>query len=534
MAVIDIAQFAGERPQVHKTKLPVYQAQIARNVVLQSGVLEPLRADKFIQPLSSAPGTIFKYRDSAAGPVWFEWNGLVDVVRSPVRSDPYGRVYIVGDGYPKVTDATRATGAAGPFPVATLRLGVPAPDAPTVVVNGSPSNPNDVGESRAYVVTYVNSYNEEGPPSAPSPVIVVRPGQYADVGLPGPPAGSYDITTIRVYRSNGTGASALFQFVTEVPVSTPSVTDTVSVLGEALPSAEWDPPPDDMVGLVGMPGGFLVGFRNNELIPSEVGLPHAYPVRYRFSVDSKIVGLGVFGNTLVILTDEQPLIATGTHPGSLTVTKTGVLQACVSRAGIVNLGYGVVYPSPEGLILVSSEGARLITEGIITRDQWQALSPDTLRASVWRGLYLAYYNNGGFVFNPRQPEAGFVFIDKPKMQVSRGYYDAEKDLTYLAIGSDLYEAGEGANRLYVWRSGQFDVGAYVYMGVVQVFADEYPVTVNLFGDDELLASLVVGDDVPRRFKRHRRARRYEVEVVSATTVYRVRCASTMAELKEVA
>ena len=536
MAVIDLNQFAGERPQVHKSKLPPYQAETAVNTRLFSGALAPMRGPTQEYGLSQPAATIFKYRDGAGGPVWFEWPTVVDVARSPIKSDPYGRVFWAGDGYPKVTDSSRATGAGGPYPEASLQLGVPAPAAPSAQVEGTPNDPADLASSWSYVVTYVNSYGEEGPNSAPSQVVDARPGQRVRVTLPGPITGPYDLVTQRIYRSEGVGASAVFQFVADVDIAATEWIDTGVRPEEQLMSAEWDPPPDDLQGLISMPGGFFVGWRNNEILPSEVGLPHAYPVRYRQALDAKIVALSLFGNTIVALTDERPVVITGSHPGALVITRTTVWQGCTSREGVVSMGYGVVYPSPDGLVLMSPSGAEVITEGVIYRDQWQKLDPSSIKAVMWNGLYLAHYGGGAgaFLFNPRQPEAGMVFLDPIALAPQGGYYDAEDDVTYISANGWIYSFDTGSDLNYVWRSGLKQFGARTSMRVVRVLADSYPVTVRLYGDGELLASTTVGSDSPRRLVRPKSAQKYQVEVEAATTVYRVTYATTVDELQEVA
>ncbi len=80
--------------------LPQNAAQIANNVDLQSQRLEPWKVPLSIQ---GSPGTtsIFPwYRNGVTS--WIGWNSDVDVVRSPVAEDQWSRIYLTGDGLPKV------------------------------------------------------------------------------------------------------------------------------------------------------------------------------------------------------------------------------------------------------------------------------------------------------------------------------------------------------------------------------------------------------------------------------------------------
>ena len=211
-------------------------------------------------------------------------------------------------------------------------------------------------------------------------------------------AGAYNITSKRIYRTNTNAGVSEFQFVAEIPLAQVTYDDSVqsSNLGEMLPTADFDPPPADLAGLVAMPNGMIAGFSGNEVCFCEPYQPHAWPVKYRRALKlppgGKIVGLGVYGNTLVVLTTGEPFILTGSHPSMMSMEKLEISQPCVSKRGIVDMGYAVAYPSPDGLMVISPGGPKLITEQLFTRDDWQALNPSSIHAYFIDGRYIAFYD----------------------------------------------------------------------------------------------------------------------------------------------
>src|SRR3546814_5924697 len=95
------------------------------------------------------------------------------------------------------------------------------------------------------------------------------------------------------------------------------------------------------------------------------------------------------GTSVVVGTTGSPYLATGSRPASYSMAKLELDQACVSKRSMVELhGVGVVYASPDGLVLVGYGGTRLATENHFTRDEWQLLRPQTIEGYAWEGRYL--------------------------------------------------------------------------------------------------------------------------------------------------
>ena len=130
--------FRGELPILDPRLLPENNAQVARNVDLKRGTLRPEKAPSPVASLPgvTSPANLYHYDVGSDGDgFWFSWGQSydVDVVRSPIASDAYARVYWTGQGPPKMSSLDMATSGSGPYPSSWYQLGVPAPsEAPSV------------------------------------------------------------------------------------------------------------------------------------------------------------------------------------------------------------------------------------------------------------------------------------------------------------------------------------------------------------------------------------------------------------------
>lgn len=531
MAVIRLSEFKGELPSFNPQLLTPQHAQKAYNLRFTHGQLEPTYEPVELAPLNTfAPSAIFRYTDD----VWFEFSGdQVDVVRSVAANDTFKRVYWSDGAYPKVTDNLVAFSGPPPYPNISYRLGIPAPafaPVPTPMGGGS-----GVRETRFYVATYVDKYGAEGPPSPPSIEVEVYPLQSVTLNpLPLGPGAPYAVEKVRIYRTNTVGTEAVFQFVAEVNAGVTSYLDNVfsSNLGEALQSETWDPPPPDIRGLISLPNGVLGAFRNNELLFSEQGLPHAWPIGYRRSVDYNVVGLGVIGNEIFVGTEGTCYVVSGNDPAAYTITPLPIPYSCVSKASIVSTGDSVIYASEEGLVMVGRAGAVLLTERIFSREDWALYSPDQIKAWRWGRFYLASFVRDGntalFAIDPTMPDDGITFFDG--IGIAAGYTDIKEERLYLATAENLVRWDGGDKRTYDWCSKPFSLASPEAMRVTRVLADDYPVEVRIYRDGVEQAHVTVPNNRPRRIPGSRIGREYVVQVTANTKIRDVVLASSMTEL----
>lgn len=414
MPSIKLERFQGLIPRASDRLLPPMAATEAKNTKLLNGELRGFHAmreevdfsSEGVSPVQSAT----RIRDPAGvnPDDWLIYDSRdIDVVRSPLINDGYDRYYIAGDGRPKYNTYARIY-ADQP----ALYLGVPTPTAaPTV------TPPAGADLTRAYVYTFVSSMGEEGPPSPPTVATgIAGTWELSNINTTVPDAANRDITVVKIYRTVTGGTSSNFYYVGQIALGTSTfsdnVADTTVAANNLLESTSFIEPPTDLEGFVVMPNGYLVGWAGRRLMMSEPYRPHAWPAEYEMSTEYPIVGLVVWGSTLVIGTESQPYFGQGTHPAAFTTRKLDAVEPCLSRHGMVATTAGAYYPSINGLVLADASGARVITQDILTKEEWNAYNPASIFAAQLGLQYIAFNSDsGGFVFNPTEPETKLVELE---------------------------------------------------------------------------------------------------------------------------
>ena len=536
MPAYKISSFGGAFQGVSPHLLPNESAQVAENCQILDGALVPFNGNTTVNtPTKSGVIDSIYYW---AGTHWFHWATDVDVIRSPVGGNTTDRVIFTGDTEPRITDNSIATTGGTDYPENYYKLGIPAPTtAPTAVlgVGGGCDAEDQINVSYAY--SYVSAWGEEGALSDPSTSVSRCPGQTVDLSnLAVAPTGNYNITQKRIYRTyNGE-----YYLVATLPIATTTYADVIadSALVTLNISADWETPPDDLSGINLLPNGIAVGFSGNQLIPSFPYQPHAYPTSLRQSVDYDIVGLGVFGQNVLVCTEGNPYIATGVSASGMSLDKLELDQACVSKRSITSVGAnGAVYASPDGLVMVSMSGVQIVTEQLFTREQWQALNPSSIIGRAHEGRYYGFYDTGavqkGFVIDLRDPAKGFIDLD---LDVTAGYQDLLTDDLYLMIGSNIvrFNDDNGSPLTYTWKSKTFRSATLHNMAVAQVFADSYTdVTFKLYADGVLKSTVTPTNSDPFYLPSGYLARDWEIQLEGTDIVREVAFGTSTAALKEI-
>lgn len=579
MPKLRFAQFSGEIPKLITRLLPDSAAQLARNVRLDDGGLTPVRKSVEVTTITGVTGikTIYKW-----GVDWLAWDKVVNAVPGPVATD---RLYYTGDGKPKMRVGTTVYDLAVPAPTAAL----------TALVSGMGSG---AVTTRLYVYTWVTAYGEESEPCPISADVNWQAGQTVTLsGFQSTPAGR-NITKQRIYRSQSSSQSGTDLFlIEERAASTSSFTDTHSPddFQEALPSKDYNPPPDDLQGLIAMPNGMMVGFSGKQLCFCEPYQPHAWPEKYRLTAAFEIVGIGAYGTTVVAGTKGYPYVASGNSPEAMIEEKIEVNLPCINGRGLVDLGYSVAYPSNDGLVVVSGGGATVATDGLFTRADWQKLKPDTIVSGQFSGRYFTSYSyteidnatiySGTIIIDltGQQP-----FVVQAGFKADAFYYDLPTGRLYYLVGSTVYEydALGQTNEAMTWRSRKVVSSQPVTFGAIlvdsgvlytpeqaQAAKDELAavqaynatilagtstggeidgaamdvfsvggdglmrltskkwIEVRVFADGELIKTVTELDKVKRIKGRH--ARVWEIEVNGTAEVEQVMMATSVQELSEI-
>lgn len=314
----------------------------------------------------------------------------------------------------------------------------------------------EYNSSRQYAVTFVNKFGDEGKPSVISvdsdgrpKNITVHPYQqvviyYNSNYVPF----DYAVDKLRIYRTVTDSTGSSFRFVAEVDVTSVGPNQTLFVddiyddaTQEGISTQYNDMPVNGLKGLVSMPGGFAAGFDGNTVFFSEPYQLHAWPARYAVGVDARVVGLGVAGNSLIILTDRTPYYASGVSPDAILVRKVDSELPCINSESIVTSAEGVYFNSLNGIAFVKETGFGYLTKASIAKDIWKG----------FRGLrpYGLIYN-GYLVYS---------FTDEVVEEGDRGslmFVDGESGEVSLAVGSDSWADYVPVLTHYVSPHGETD------------------------------------------------------------------------------
>ena len=304
-------------------------------------------------------------------------------------------------------------------------------------------------------------------------------------GFAYPPAEEdWTITGIRVYRA----VAGVYLFVDEVPAADLLGNDFTFVdrklaaeLGEPCPSVTWSAPPPELKGLINLPNGLTAGFAGRDVYFSPPYRPYTYPQEYVQTLDYPIVGLGRLDTTLVVLTKGTPYLIQGTAPEYMRVVKSDLEQACVSKRSIVSMEGAVLYASPDGLVLLTAGGAKVISEALFRREDWQRLNPHSLHAYGHDGKYIAFHDKAtindvdyhGFILDLKSQQ----FVQHNISDITAGYSDLRFDQLYLirqvAGANQVVKWAAGANLLGRWRSKLFTMPQIQGFAGAQVEAERY-------------------------------------------------------------
>lgn len=457
---ISVSDFAGIAPRLTPASLPNNAAQIASQARLYAGALQPINFPKLVTSQTATNATSLYPLGPQSGQKILTWVNDVDVAPSPVADDEY-KIYYSGDGVPKKTNLTLATGG-GAMPASYYLMSVETPaNAPTTALTTG-SVP---AGTYAYVYTYVTQFGasllEEGMPSAAGTITLASTGGVTLTALTNPPGtANRNYVYKRIYRTTGSA----YQMVAQIPYTTTTYTDTLAataIPGDPLLTGTWLPPKDDLQGFCALPGGVIAAFRNNEIWFCEPNYPHAWPLAYMQTVDAKIVGIKNFNNTVVIATVGATYTADGYHPSSFTFNKLSLWEPCIAKRSLAADENGVVYASQNGLVTVSTQGIGVSTSAAISRYTFAPFNPDTFSACIFDGRYYGFYKVGG------QPYGALVYApaDGEKMitqigTLARGARIDSYTARMLYISSEdgyiyEYDPADGAPYAYQWKSKRF-------------------------------------------------------------------------------
>ena len=444
----------------------------------------------------------------------------------------------------------------------------------------------DYLRSTTYVYTWVTGWGEESSHGPETGVFEVLVGQHCRLSDVAPAPAGYNITAWRIYRLVSGTTRSEYQFVAERSLTDTDFDDTLmdSELGAALgtgfnsaPVAPWDqdalytpgtrttfggltylnkkevkqtpgPEPtdtdyweesDNLSGLTALSNGVLAGFIENELFFT---LPFAYygwPPAYSQVTEYKIVALGAYNTTLAVLTEGNPYLVDGINPESSTLVRLNYRQPCVSKRGVACGQNLILYPSPEGLVMVGDDGLAVVTSGIMTREQWASYSPESMVGFWTRSAYVGFIEGTGQGIVLEVTASGLAGISRvsiPGKRVFGGWIDQMTDALYLLCDSgsgtamtvEQFSAGQAL--AYTWKSKVFTFSSPASMAACRLRGEWVSgVTLRVWGDGALFYSGAVASNEPFRLP-DAVYRSLEFELSGTDVVTEVVLAQSMEEL----
>lgn len=625
-------QFSGIAPRIAPRLLPATLAQEALDVKLWSGELRPHYADEILQYIPSNIQSIYRYKWKNKTYNWLMWPYETRVAKGPVYDDENNRIYFMNQGGFFVTDSSllldqdyNTTFTPGE---SCYHVAIPQPGQSDIWVSGGTGS-GDV-ESRSYVYCYVRQWPDGtidvGKSSGPLKnlndrsryTVDVRPGQTVAMSMEDPLLTHHNgavrgINKIYIYRSEVTSAGqAVYSYVDQFDVNTERVTNNPNAvwktnyyeytdskpntsLGEACPSLYWDAPVDGLKGLVSLQNGLFAAYKDSTVYVSGWNAPHAWPYEHTVTIDYPIVGLGSFGNTIVVCTEAAPVLIVVQDPTNPTTKAIQENCPCVSADSIVNTRNGVIFASQNGLVLINSTSPTFITEKLLTQDEWLPLQPESLKGAFLNNTYYGFFTNptdtaAGFIFDLDSyaystvynsiASSGMVYTTQPAKVV---YNDIEQSQLYVCYPLEngtqyslcSFASDSRINKSFRWRSkvnvspqGLFNLSAARVMMTSQSFQKENehiwegkltgsslaarvmdgePINgwcktneleladttvFNYYVDGELKYSREVKDSKPFRLPSGFRGETIEVEIKSNAYIHSITLASSMGELVE--
>jgi len=198
---------------------------------------------------------------------------------------------------------------------------------------------------------------------------------------------------------------------------------------------------------------------------------------------------------------------------------------------------GILYASPDGLVSIGAKGIKIVTAELLSRAQWQSYNPSSIVAAVYDNKYVATFQRldgtrGIIIFDFTGNGAAFTTCDlNSAAAVTAMYSDPRSDILYLAQGTNIVRFDYGSAMNYTWRSKTFRVPFPINIGIGQVVADTYPVTMNVYADGALICTKVVTDNNVFRLPSGFRAVDWQMELVGSVRVTQMLLSTSVAEVR---
>lgn len=330
-----------------------------------------------------------------------------------------------------------------------------------------------------------------------------------------------------------------------------------------LESSEFDPPPEDLSGLAVIQNNIMVGFVGNDIYFSEPNRFHAWPNKYKISLEYNVVGLVALGSDLLVMTEGYPYAISGSDPAVLSTSRYSTNYPCLSARSIVQTDVGVMYATHEGLAIASfTGGVQIATAPAHSPDTWNlALNPSTIVGAFYDSMYFASHSTGSFFYRRSQDgQSPGDFVNYTPIFTATWFDPQEGYLYYITgINGDIVRWDDPAqpNTNYTWKSKVFVSQEPFNLGAARVVADYQGVTIppvwgtydvawvaadvtwdvteplefKLFADKALVATIDLSSSEVFRLPSGYKTDTYEVEITGTVRVRAIHMGETPTSLK---
>jgi len=398
-------------------------------------------------------------------------------------------------------------------------------------------------ETRAYVVTLVNAWNEESQNSDPTTVNVTYM-QQATISFPWLVTQTYGLMVpnrYRIYRSTA-GTSPTYLSCTTAPQTLNPVNGTVTFVDTlitvketdaVLKSQDWYMPPDGLRNLTAMPNGFFMASKGNTVYLSEPYRPWAWP--YSMTFPSSVVGIVATEQTAVITTTSAPFVVNGVNPDGMAQSRLPIQQAGVSQYTTATLEGQVVFASHDGIVAVAGLNASLnSSQQLFRRDNWRDRYDVVLPYMKW-----AVYDGALVGFSTTTQDSFVIRMDENigdytqlRLQVDSAFYLPQSDQLYYSQGNSLYQYRGGAAMTYDWWSKDFIVPKPLNFGAVYARVDEMT-SLSVYIDGVFWCTIPLPATGYYRLPSGKKGRRWSFRLQGKGNVNELHVAETLKELANV-
>lgn len=249
----------------------------------------------------------------------------------------------------------------------------------------------------------------------------------------------------------------------------------VAGLAFALDSIDADMPDPGMQGLITVQNNMMAGFIGNQVCFSDINRPWSWPIKYRITLEYPIVALAPIGGQIAAMTTKFVYRVSGSSPSNMSSDRADAPFPCLSKRGVLNVGYGVVFPSFGGLaVFQPGGGLAFVTKVVHDWDTWPvSLDPSTLVAAFYAGKYFGSHSAGSFVFEQEEKTGGF-FTDTG-VTFSTAFYDSLTNrFYYISDTSGTLTEWDAQNQPLLpleWKSKVLITKGYMNFGAARVVGD---------------------------------------------------------------